>query len=80
MATCKAIQEPLAAEWEKATRTHEFLRDVNAGAITDARFNTWLAQVCGRRARSLAVLARPARAAARRPTAPGLLRQAGGCR
>jgi hypothetical protein len=44
-ATCKAIKEPIKDEWATATRTHAFLQDVNRGTISDARFNTWLAQV-----------------------------------
>ncbi|KIZ07289.1 putative Seed maturation protein PM36 like protein [Monoraphidium neglectum] len=43
-ATCKAIKEPIKDEWATATRTHAFLQDVNRGTISDARFNTWLAQ------------------------------------
>ncbi|KAI8463492.1 MAG: TENA/THI-4 family [Monoraphidium minutum] len=43
-ATCKAIQAPIASEWAVATRSHAFLRDVNSGGISAARFNTWLAQ------------------------------------
>jgi hypothetical protein len=42
--TCKAIAGPIAADWEAATRTHPFLVDVNAGTISQERFNTWLAQ------------------------------------
>lgn len=42
--TTAALRAALDAEWLAATRSHAFLRDVNAGAISAARFNTWLAQ------------------------------------
>ncbi|GBF96417.1 hypothetical protein Rsub_09216 [Raphidocelis subcapitata] len=42
--TTAAMRAALEAEWRTATREHAFLRDVNAGAISAARFNTWLAQ------------------------------------
>jgi hypothetical protein len=48
--TSKALHAALAADWEVATRSHAFLRDVNAGGITPTRFNTWLAQVRAQRA------------------------------
>ena len=43
MATA-AWRSELSGEWQLATREHAFLRDVNAGAISAGRFNTWLAQ------------------------------------
>lgn len=43
-ATTKEMLDALGSKWQDATRTHTFLRDVNAGTITPERFNTWLAQ------------------------------------
>lgn len=43
-ATAKSLVEPVASDWETATRTHQFIQDVNQGAIAEAAFNQWLAQ------------------------------------
>jgi hypothetical protein len=42
--TMDALRRQHAADFALATRDHAFLKDVGAGTITPARFNTWLAQ------------------------------------